>query len=156
MSGSSFRPTPADALATIRAYHARTQHHVYAYARALGYLDWATQPDPFRRYAGAARVRLPLRRPDGRVRFAEVCAGSVVPVGVDVVSVAQLFEDSLALSAWKKAGGNRWALRVNPSSGNLHPTEGYLVCGPVAGLSETAAVWHYAPDEHALERRGRW
>lgn len=153
MSGSSFRPTPADALATIRAYHARTQHHVYAYARALGYLDWATQPDPFRRYAGAARVRLPLRRPDGRVRFAEVCAGSVVPVGVDVVSVAQLFEDSLALSAWKKAGGNRWALRVNPSSGNLHPTEGYLVCGPVAGLSETAAVWHYAPDEHALERR---
>jgi nitroreductase len=33
---------------------------------------------------------------------------------------------------------------VNPSSGNLHPTEAYLV---------GAAVLHYAPREHALERR---
>jgi hypothetical protein len=29
-----------------------------------------------------------------------------------------------------------WALRVNPSSGNLHPTEGYLLCGPVVELTK--------------------
>jgi len=34
---------------------------------------------------------------------------------------------------------------VNPSSGNLHPTEAYV-------LAE-ARVWHYAPREHALEER---
>ena len=150
-------PVDDDAPQIIRAYHARTQHHVYSYARALGYLDWAAQPDPFRRYTDAARVPLPLLRPDGMaegsVRWPDVCAGRVPPAAVNLASIAQLFEDSLALSAWKKAGSNRWALRVNPSSGNLHPTEGYLVCGPVSGLSDTAAVWHYAPDEHALERR---
>jgi hypothetical protein len=42
------------------AYHERTKHHFHRYAASLGYMDWATQPDPFRRYAGAALVRLPL------------------------------------------------------------------------------------------------
>ena len=41
------------------AYHERTKHHFHRYAAALG-LDWATQPDPFRRYIGADLVRLPL------------------------------------------------------------------------------------------------
>jgi nitroreductase len=36
-------------------------------------------------------------------------------------------------------------LRVNPSSGNLHPTEGYLI--------HDGHVFHYAPREHALEER---
>jgi nitroreductase len=36
-------------------------------------------------------------------------------------------------------------LRVNPSSGNLHPTEGYLI--------HDGQVFHYAPREHALEQR---
>jgi SagB-type dehydrogenase family enzyme len=67
--------------------------------------------------------------------------------------VSQLFFDSLAVSAWKRAGTASWALRANPSSGNLHPTEGYLLSGPVPGLLEGAAVGHYAPLEHALEIR---
>jgi hypothetical protein len=42
------------------AYHERTKHHYHRYAASLGYLDWAKQPDPFRRYNGAQLVRLPL------------------------------------------------------------------------------------------------
>ena len=42
---------------------------------------------------------------------------------------AVLFELALGLSAWKEYGGSRWALRCNPSSGNLHPTEAYVVAG---------------------------
>ena len=42
------------------AYHERTKHHYHRYAAAIGYMDWATQPDPFRRYDGAPLVRLPL------------------------------------------------------------------------------------------------
>ena len=42
------------------AYHERTKHHYHRYAASLGYMDWATQPDPFRRYDGAPLVRLPL------------------------------------------------------------------------------------------------
>src|SRR5699024_5467291 len=40
---------------------------------------------------------------------------------------------------------SRWALRVNPSSGNLHPTEGYVVWD--------AGVHHYGSDAHVLEQR---
>jgi SagB-type dehydrogenase family enzyme len=60
--------------------------------------------------------------------------------------VAELLRCSLGLSAWKSIQGTRWALRVNPSSGNLHPTEGYVVWD--------AGVFHYAADAHVLERRG--
>ena len=38
------------------AYHQRTKHHLHQYARSPGYLDWATQPDPFRTYAGAPQI----------------------------------------------------------------------------------------------------
>ncbi|MCP5118283.1 MAG: SagB/ThcOx family dehydrogenase, partial [bacterium] len=78
-----------------------------------------------------------------------------VPAG----SLSRLLYYSLALSAWKvlrRPDGTyhtRWSLRVNPSSGNLHPTEGYLICGPVEGLCEMAALYHYAPHEHGLELR---
>ena len=51
----------------------------------------------------------------------------------------------MGLSAWKQVGSSRWALRVNPSSGNLHPTESYLI--------RDGRVSHYAPLEHGLEER---
>ena len=48
-------------------------------------------------------------------------------------SLGAFFELALGLTAWKEHGGARWALRANPSSGNLHPTEGYvLVAGRTA------------------------
>ena len=62
-----------------------------------------------------------------------------------------MLELSLAISAWKSYRGSTWALRCNPSSGNLHPTEGYIVTAEVPGLR--GGVYHYAPREHALELR---
>jgi LytS/YehU family sensor histidine kinase len=41
-------------------YHERTKHHLNRFAAGPGRLDWANQPDPFRRYEGAALARLPL------------------------------------------------------------------------------------------------
>jgi len=67
--------------------------------------------------------------------------------------LADLLRFSLGLSAWKQFQASRWSLRVNPSSGNLHPTEAYVVVGVDAGLADTPAVYHYAPDRHALEQR---
>jgi SagB-type dehydrogenase family enzyme len=60
-----------------------------------------------------------------------------------------LLRYSLGLSAWKQFRDARWSLRVNPSSGNLHPTEAYVV----APRADLAAVHHYASDRHALEER---
>ena len=72
---------------------------------------------------------------------------------VTVRSLSRLLQYGLALSAWKQVGATRWALRCNPSSGNLHPTEGYVLIGALPGLGDAAGVYHYAPREHALERR---
>jgi len=44
----------------IIAYHDRTKHHPERYARGPGGLDWATQPDPFRRFTGSPVLKLPL------------------------------------------------------------------------------------------------
>lgn len=144
------------AIATAIAYHERTKHFPGRYARSLGHLDWATQPDPFRRFEGAPLVALDQIEPSAEhgPSLPRVLAGEVAPPApLDRRFVSQLFYDSLALSAWKEHGAARWSLRVNPSSGNLHPTEGYWLSGPVDDLLETATVCHYAPHEHALEVR---
>ena len=143
-------------LGRVLAYHEATKHHFDRFARGPGGLDWATQPDAFRRYHGAPVIHLARIEPGSDPPY-EIAywPGQVEARRLDLASISQLFFDSLALSAWKQAGDVSWALRVNPSSGNLHPTEGYLICGPVVGLTETPMVAHYAPREHALEVRAK-
>jgi SagB-type dehydrogenase family enzyme len=143
-------PFPLDA---VTAYHHATKHRFDRYAAALGYLDWATQPNPFRRFAGAARLALPREAPATPLPFGSLYdRDSVPPAPLGPESIADFLRHALALSAWKRAGASRWSLRVNPSSGNLHPTEAYLVLPAGAGFGD-AGVWHYAPEDHALERR---
>ncbi len=144
-------------LEKVITYHETTKHHFHAYAPGPGKLDWATQPDPFRRYADCEVVLLDqFPHPDGPAYEQALIEGRMAPATLGRESVSRLLYDSLALSAWKQAGQTRWALRVNPSSGNLHPTEGYLVSGPVTGLLDTPAVCHYASQIHALEVRTRF
>ena len=137
--------------------HQATKHHLGRFARGPRTLDWATQPDPFRRYRGARLVELERIAPGEFPPYdAAFFSGQLPPEPLNYRSVSQLFFDSLALSAWKQAGEVAWSLRVNPSSGNLHPTEGYLICGPLAGLAESPIVAHYAPREHGLEVRAEF
>jgi SagB-type dehydrogenase family enzyme len=140
------------ALDTVLAYHERTKHAPGRYARALGYLDWETQPNPFRRFEGAPTHPLDEVPPENGPSYGDLFAARIPAAEIDRRFLSQLTYDSLALSAWKEHGSARWPLRVNPSSGNLHPTEGYLLCGPVPGVYEHAAIYHYAPFDHALER----
>ena len=148
--------TSPDALEAVRRYHQVTKHHVHRFAHGPGYLDWATQPDPFRRYHGTAVIALDKVQPAEGPRYDDAFVeGQTPPSPLNRRSISQLFFDSLAISAWKRAGDAQWALRVNPSSGKLHPTEGYLLSGPVDGLLAGPLVCHYAPKEHALEVRAQ-
>jgi len=141
-----------DSIARALDYHERTKHHLRRYARSLGYLDWDTQPDPFRRYEGAPVVELPLAADGLEARYDDLYRpGAVQPRPLGLEALGALFELGLGLSAWKQSGRSRWALRCNPSSGNLHPTEGYLITPPAAGLP--AGIYHYQSHDHALERR---
>ena len=127
-------------------YHHATKHHFNRFARSLGYLDWATQPDPFRRYAGAPVVALSRdAMAADRPYSALYNRDRVSAQPIDDRSIADFLRCSMGLSAWKQYRQSRWALRVNPSSGNLHPTEAYVI--------RDGRVFHYGPREHALEHR---
>ena len=151
---------PTDPIDRVIRYHVQTKHHFNRYARALGYLDWANQPDPFRRFEGATLVSLPLLKPDEEPASPAYDAiyqpGAVACQPITVRSISRFFEFALALSAWKKAGESEWALRSNPSSGNLHPTEGYVVMPLIEGLDLKPGLYHYAPKEHGLELRAEF
>jgi len=136
----------------VRAYHERTKHHYQRTARSAGYMDWATQPEAFRTFAGAPVT--PLRRDVAGepVAFDDLFRrGAVSPSPVTMESLSDLLLHALAVSAWKQAGASRWALRVNPSSGNLHPIEGYLLLPD--GIDGPPSIRHYRPEDHALETR---
>ncbi|MFW2372765.1 MAG: SagB family peptide dehydrogenase, partial [Gammaproteobacteria bacterium] len=75
----------------------------------------------------------------------------ITPHAITLDSIGILFELAMGLSAWKVHGQSRWALRCNPSSGNLHPTESYLVFSGINNLA--AGVYHYNSYQHNLEQR---
>jgi SagB-type dehydrogenase family enzyme len=136
------------------AYHARTKHRPERYAAGPETLDWDAQPNPFREFEGCARIALPLAAARLKTSFADIYApGSVRPTALSIASIGVLMELSMGLSAWKEYGPDRWALRCNPSSGNLHPTEAYVISSNVPGLED--GLYHYLSREHALEQRCR-
>lgn len=100
-------------------------------------MDWASQPHPFRYYEGTERILLPR--------------DALVGTSVSIETVSQLLRFALGISAWKEYQGSRWALRVNPSSGNLHPTEAYVI-GNFIGVKNR--LYHYVSEDHSLEVRG--
>jgi len=138
----------------VKGYHEQTKHHPHRYARSFGYMDWDNQPIPFRVFEGAPQIKLSLIQMDRDLPYSALYKcneGSPEPISID--SVAIMLELSMGLSAWKKYETSEWALRINPSSGNLHPTECYLVLPDFP--HQQACVTHYNPHLHILEERAR-
>ncbi|GJL51229.1 MAG: hypothetical protein NPIRA01_24560 [Nitrospirales bacterium] len=150
-------PTPLTPLDRVKRYHQQTKHNFNHYAQSLGYMDWANQPDPFRRFEGAPLIPLPRLIPEDKPvspHYEDLYRARTIPSQpLTIESLSRFFEYALSLTAWKEYGGNRWALRSNPSSGNLHPTEGYLFLGEFSDLPLDPGLYHYAPKEHGLEHR---
>ncbi|CAH9108370.1 unnamed protein product [Cuscuta epithymum] len=159
LTGESELPESKEAsVAQVLRYHNRTKHSFNNYARGPRGLDWANQPNPFRRYDSSPLVPLlhpPSPYPNEPPLYAEVFTSLPSPISVSLSTISRLFYDSLALSAWKTTGVSTWSLRVNPSSGNLHPTEAYLISPPIESVCSHSFVAHYAPKEHSLEIRAQ-
>ncbi len=139
---------------TVFEYHERTKHYPGKYARSAGHLDWDNEPHPFRRYKGTPLIDLPLTGGGDEKRYTDLFDRSrndVQPITLG--TIGRFLEFSMAISAWKAFEKNTWALRVNPSSGNLHPTEAHLVLPDVPDSGIDGGVYHYFPFSHALEPR---
>lgn len=149
-------------LESILAYHQASKHNFKAYAPGPHRLDMQIQPDPFLNYRGTRLLNLDIWS-DKQIK-AEIFPAyeqafspeNLMPSELSAKSISRLFFDSFAISAWKTAGGTKWPLRVNPSSGNLHPTEVYLLSGTLKGFLKNPSVCHYAPLPHALELRAEF
>lgn len=137
--------------AIVRAYHARTKHRFDAYAEGPGQLDWDAQPAPFRRYPGAPQLELPLSADHFERCYGRLPEKPENQVAANLDSLGALLELSFGISAWKSWGPSRWALRCNPSSGNLHPVEAYVLASGLPGVPD--GLHHYEPEAHTLEGR---
>jgi SagB-type dehydrogenase family enzyme len=135
---------------TVFNYHRRTKHNLQHYAKGPASLDWEDQPNGFRTFTGCELIKLPKPGAERDVLFADLAKPRPAEI-VNPVSLGLLLELSFGLSAWKQFGGDRWALRCNPSSGNLHPTEAYVITTAPQLLA--AGVYHYHAYEHGLEQR---
>lgn len=134
----------------ITAYHERTKHTLARYAEGPGTLDWDLQPNPFRDWSGTQQLALPKTVQVPHISWREL-ANTRDPYPLDSASVGSLLRLCVGLSAWKSHAGASWSLRVPPSSGNLHPTETWLIASGVEGVED--GLHHYHPLLHALERR---
>ena len=154
------------------AYHQATKHTYQSVRVNAHYLDWSNQPDAFRAYEGSPIVELPPEPgfPNIGTFSAMGALAGRTPIAnendsedrnscpLDAIWLSRLLWHSMAISAWKKVPrtSNRYSLRVNPSSGNLHPTETYLALAGFTGVGD--GLYHYRADRHALELRspGAW
>ena len=132
----------ANAADIILAYHQRTKHSLQRFAAGPETLDWDAQPNPFREFSGSEKLLLPLSAETFSTAFGGLYeTNGVIP--------APLTQDSSARSCncrWdcrpgRNIGPDRWALRCNPSSGNLHPTEAYVLARGIAGIAD--GLHHY-------------
>src|SRR5579863_6127769 len=149
------------------AYHQATKHTYRSVRTNARNLDWNNQPDPFRTYEGAPITMLPpepgfpsvgtfgaMGALGGRAWIAgDNNSEGRDPIRLDAIWLSRLLWHSMAISAWKKVThtSNRYSLRVNPSSGNLHPTETYLALAGFTGIDD--GLYHYRADLHAIELR---
>jgi len=147
-----------DPIASTLAYHVRTKHHLDRYAAGPGSLDWDAQPDAFRHWQGAQVTPLPRTVMATDIAWPQLDQPRP-PQDFTPASLGSLLRLCAGITAWKQYGGSRWSLRAHPSSGNLHPTETWLICGGVPGLGggkdggQDGGLFHYQPRDHSLERR---
>src|ERR1700674_3024947 len=141
---------------TWREYHQATKHSAESLWRSPHVLDWDSMPHPFRYYEGAPTFDLPADPPGPEIPALAVLQRQIAePSGCagGAQFLSRLLFHSAAISATKRvpSTGYQYALRVNPSSGNLHPTEFHFLAH---GLTQWPdGLYHYRPSSHMAEQR---
>src|SRR3954471_23706152 len=138
-----------------REYHERTKHSVESVRGEPHLLDWANMPDPFRHYEDVPVLDLPADPPSPQLPALSVLNGAKGTSNAEegATFLSELFFYSASISASKRvpSTGHRYALRVNPSSGNLHPTEFHFIAQGLRNWPD--GLYHYRPSSHMAEQR---
>jgi hypothetical protein len=135
-------------------YHELTKHSAESLQRTQHYLDWANMPNPFRHYEGVPVLDLPADPPATEISAFEVLGGKIGNTlagdGAEFLSQLMFYSASISASKRVPSTGAIYSLRVNPSSGNLHPTEFHFCARGLVGWPN--GLYHYRPSSHMAER----
>lgn len=140
---------------SIREYHEATKHSWERLYQDRHVIDWSSEPNPFRTYLDSPRINLGSNFEKMESSLSGIWPFRSVrprnkPITLNTISTLLYY--SMAISAWKSYPGARpWSLRVNPSSGDLHPTETHLYVHNVEGIPSGA--YHYFVKDHQIEQR---
>ena len=97
-------------------------------------------PNPFRHYEGVPVLDLPGEPPG-------------LSDGPAFLSALLFYSAAISATKQVPSTGYRYALRVNPSSGNLHPTEFHFATLGLRAWPD--GLYHYRPSSHMAEQRAR-
>ena len=116
----------------------------------VGGLDWANQPETYKRYPRAPRVALPPPQTSGGADLWTVLAArrsvrSFEPARLTLTELSQLLWAAQGITCQVQG----YDLRTAPSAGGLYPVETYLVIHAIEGIGP--GVYHYAVQAHELE-----
>ena len=136
------------------AYHNGTKHSYQSVYTSPHYLDWETQPIPFKIYPKLGPLPLPQHlSSSGLAALAAISAGGGQ---ADVASIpnlealAEIFYLSAGITKRRKYPGGEILFRAAACTGALYHIDLYLVCGDLQGLA--AGVYHFGPHDFALRR----
>ncbi|MBI2337520.1 MAG: SagB family peptide dehydrogenase [Deltaproteobacteria bacterium] len=115
--------------------------------------DWNQQPAPFRHFQQGPLLLLEPHPTTPLISLSQTFSNLVnveTHSLLDLTTLSQIFKYSLSIREWREIpnSGLRYPLRVNPSCGNLHPEEIYVMLG-----SEMVGLYHYNLLEQCLEKR---
>src|ERR1700676_1252459 len=135
-------------------YHELTKHSAESLRRTQHYLDWANMPNPFKYYERVPFADLPADPPAPHVSAIEVLEGktgnTLAKDGAEFLSQLMFYSSSISAAKRVPSTGAIYSLRVNPSSGNLHPTEFHFSTHGLFDWSD--GLYHYRPSSHMAEQ----
>src|SRR3984893_3104812 len=136
-------------------YHELTKYSPKSLQRTQHSLGLASMANPFRQYECVRVVDLPFDPPAPQISALEVLEGktgnTLARDGAEFLSQLMFYSASISASKRIPSTGAIYSLRVNPSSGNLHPTEFHFCTRGLVDWSD--GLYHYRPSSHMAEQR---
>jgi SagB-type dehydrogenase family enzyme len=136
-------------------YHEETKHSYESVSRSRHFLDWANQPQPFKRYLGLEAIPLPADLPVTQMPAllalsppAETAVTTSVPTLHDLAYV--LFYAAGVTKRRFYPGHGEMLFRAAACTGALYHIDLYLSVCDVPGLQ--AGVYHFDPRDFALRQ----
>lgn len=136
------------------AYHNGTKHSYQSIRANAHYLDWETQPIPFKIYPQLEPI--PLRQHLSSSGMPALSAISAIggPAESAVRLTSRILAEILYLSAGvtrrRSYPGGEMLFRAAACTGALYHVDLYVVCGDLEDLE--AGVYHFGPHDFALRR----